>query len=61
MKKFLKIMLGIGGCIFYYIVVCALLGIDAFDPWEKVMEWIKSEKKEQDVFQDIDVEQNDEF
>jgi len=46
MKKFLKLMLGIGGCLFYYIVVCILLDIDVFDPWEKVMKWAKGEKKE---------------
>lgn len=49
MKKFLKLMLGIGGCLFYYIVVCILLDIDVFDPWEKVMKWAKGEKKEEDM------------
>lgn len=46
MKKFLKFMLGVGGCIFYYIVVCVLLGVDVYDPWDKAVKWIKGEKEE---------------
>ena len=52
MKKFLKFMLGVGGCIFYYIVVCVLLGVDVYDPWDKAVKWIKGkeEKTSDDLF-----------
>lgn len=49
MRKFFKFMLGLGGCVFYYIVICALLGVDVFDPWEKVMSWVKGDKREKEV------------
>ena len=49
MKKFLKFMLGVGGCIFYYIVVCVLLGVDVYDPWDKAIKWAKGKKEEEKV------------
>lgn len=49
MKKFLKLMLGIGGCIFYYIVFCMFIGVDIFDPWEKMKSWVKGDNKEKEV------------
>ena len=45
MKKFLKLMLGIGGCIFYYVVFCMILGIDISDPWDKMKSWVKGDKE----------------
>lgn len=59
MKKFLKWMLGIGGCIFYYIVICAILGIDVYDPWDKMKSWVKGEKKEKEVTIENDMEEKD--
>lgn len=49
MKKFLKLILGIGGCIFYYIVFCILLGVDIYDPWDKMKSWVKGNKNEKEV------------
>ncbi len=58
MKKFFKYMLGIGGCIFYYIVVCAILGVDVYDPWNKVMEWAQSKQKKSNDIEDINLNDN---
>lgn len=49
MKKFLKLILGIGGCLFYYFLAFELA--DFGDPWDKMISWVKGDKnsKNQDL------------
>ncbi len=43
MSKILKLVIGIGACGFYYLVFCMIFGIDAGDPWNRMMEWAYSD------------------
>lgn len=46
MKKLLKLMLGVGGCLFYYFLAFELA--DFGDPWDKMINWVKGNKNDKE-------------
>ena len=47
MKIAIKFMAAVLVFIFYYVIFCAIEGMDFGDPWDKLMEWVKKDKKSQ--------------
>lgn len=45
MKTVLKFVFVIVVFVFYYVVFCAIEGMDFGDPWKKLMKWAKGESK----------------